>query len=332
MSIAAAPDKCGGCGAPLAPGALVCGQCQAMVHAQRLEELAASARVHEERREIVAAHSDWQAALELLPSDSSQATWVRAKLAELFQTIRDEAAKRDSSAWTRKLGPFAPLALLLLKGKLFLSLLKLKFLLSFASFAGIYWALYGAKFGIGLAVLILVHELGHFIAVKKRGLSADLPMFIPGFGAYVRWTAAGVTADTRALVSLAGPLAGALGAAFCALLWIETQERLWIGLASFSAFINVMNLIPLWTLDGGQAMVAINRAGRIGIAIAGVLFAAFFSQPLLLLVAGGALYRAFDKTLAPDMAPSYGVTAYFVILLAALGYLASLAPLGAPAR
>jgi Zn-dependent protease len=332
MSISAAPDKCGRCGATLAPGALVCGQCQAMVHAQRLEELAAMARVHEERREFAAAHSDWQAVLDLIPPDSSQAAWVRAKLAELFQTIRNEAAKRDSSAWARKLGPLAPLALLLLKGKLFLSLLKLKFLLSFASFAGIYWALYGAKFGIGLAVLILVHELGHFIAVKRRGLSADLPMFIPGFGAYVRWTAAGVTADTRALVSLAGPLAGALGAAFCALLWIETQERLWIGLASFSAFINVMNLIPLWTLDGGQAMVAINRAGRIGIAIAGVLFAAFFSQPLLLLVAGGALYRAFDKTLAPDMAPSYGVTAYFVILLAALGYLASLAPLGAPAR
>lgn len=332
LPISAAPEKCGRCGASLAPGALVCSQCQALVHAQRLEELAASARAHEERRELVAAHSDWQAALELIPADSSQAEWVRAKLAELFQAIRNEGAKRDAPGWTRKLGPFAPLALLLLKGKVFLSLLKLKFLLSFASFAAIYWALYGAKFGIGLAVLILVHELGHFIAVKRRGLAADLPMFLPGFGAYVRWTAAGVTVDTRALVSLAGPLAGALGAAFCALLWMQTKERLWIGLASFSAFINLMNLIPVWTLDGGQAMVAINRAGRIGIAIAGVLFAAFFSQPLMLLVVGGAVYRASDKTLAPDMAPNYGVTAYFVILLAALGYLASLVPLGAPAR
>ena len=93
-----------------------------------------------------------------------------------------------------------------------------------------------------------------------------------------------------------------------------------------------MNLIPVWTLDGGQAMVAINRAGRIGIAAAGVLFAAFFSQPLLLLIVGGAVYRAFDKTLASDMAPNYGVTAYYVVLLASLGYLASLVPLGAPAR
>jgi Zn-dependent protease len=297
------------------------------VYAHRLDELAASARGHEERRELVAAHSDWQAALELIPAASSQAAWVRAKVAELYQAIRSEAAKPGSPAWVRKLGPFAPLALLLLKGKLFLSLLKLKFLLTFASFAGLYWALYGAKFGIGLAVLILVHELGHFIAVRRRGLSADLPMFIPGFGAYVRWNAAGVTTTTRALVSLAGPLAGAIGAAFCAFLWMQTQDRLWIGLASFSAFINLMNLIPVWTLDGAQALVDINRAGRIGIAVAGILFAAAFSQPLLLLVVGGAIYRACDKTLASDMPPSYGVTAYFVTLLAGLGYLASLAPL-----
>jgi hypothetical protein len=63
-----------------------------------------------------------------------------------------------------------------------------------------------------------------------------------------------------------------------------------------------------------------------------VLFAAFFSQPLLLLVVGGAVYRSFDKTLAPDMPASYGVTAYYVTLLAALAFLASLAPFGVPAR
>src|SRR5450631_1080169 len=328
LPIDAAPEPCGRCGAPLAPGALVCSGCQAMVHAQRLEELAASARAHEERKELVAAHDDWQAALELLPLDSSQAAWVRARRDELFQTIRQEAAKDGSPGWTRKLGPFAPIALLLLKGKFFLSLLKLKFLLSFATFAGIYWALYGVWFGVGLAVLILVHELGHLIAVRRRGLAADLPMFIPGFGAYVRWNATGVTSDTRAQVSLAGPLAGALGAVCCALIWLETKQGLWISLASFSAFINLMNLIPVWTLDGGQAMVAINRAGRIGIAITAVLFAAFFSQPLILLVAGGAVYRAFEKTSA-ELPVNHAVTAYFITLVATLGYLSALAPLEA---
>ena len=328
LPINAAPEFCGRCGASLTPGALVCSGCQALVHAQRLDELAASARAHEERKEFAAAHEDWQAALALLPSDSSQAAWVRAKVDALYQTIRQEAAKEPAPGWTRKLGPFAPIALLLLKGKFFLSLLKLKFLLSFATFAGIYWALYGAWFGVGLAVLILIHELGHLIEVKRRGIAADLPMFIPGFGAYVRWNAAGVTPETRALVSLAGPLAGALGAVCCALVWLQTQQGLWISLASFSAFINLMNLIPVWTLDGGQAMVAINRPGRIGIAIAAVLFAAFFSQPLILLVAGGAAYRAFEKTSA-ELPVNHAVTAYFMTLVATLGYLSSLAPLGA---
>jgi membrane-anchored protein YejM (alkaline phosphatase superfamily) len=78
-------------------------------------------------------------------------------------------------------------------------------------------------------------------------------------------------------------------------------------------------------------MVAINRSGRIGIAIAAVLFAAFFSQPLLLLVAGGAAYRAFEKSSA-DIPVSYGVTAYFITLVAVLGYLSTLAPLGAHTR
>jgi hypothetical protein len=113
-----------------------------MVHASRLEELAASARAHEERKDLVAAHNDWEAALKILPAESSQAAWVRTKLAELFQAIRNEAAKNDSRGWTRKLGPFAPIALLLLKGKFFLSLLKLKFLLSFATFARVLGAVW----------------------------------------------------------------------------------------------------------------------------------------------------------------------------------------------
>jgi Zn-dependent protease len=252
---------------------------------------------------------------------------VRGKLTELAANDRN-AATREPPAWTRKLGPLAPIAVLLLKAKFFFALLKLPFLLSFASFAALYWGLYGARFGIGLAVLILVHELGHLIEVRRRGLPADLPMFIPGFGAYVRWTAAGVTPNTRALVSLAGPLAGAAGAAFCALIWLQTRERLWLGLASFSAWINLMNLIPVWRLDGGQAIAVTGRAGCIGIALAALIFAAYSSQPLLLLVAGGAVYRAFGNDIAAETAPSHGVTAYFIVLLAALSYLSALAPIG----
>ena len=331
MAALIAPDACARCGAGLAPGSLVCPRCQALTHASRLEELAASGRRHEQSHDFLAARADWQAALELLPAESSQAAWVRARLADL-PPANVQAGKSDAPAWTRKLGPLAPLAVLLLKGKFFLSLLKIPFLLSFVAFAGLYWGLYGAKFGVGLAILILVHELGHFIELRRRGLVADLPMFVPGLGAYVRWTAAGVTAHTRALVSLAGPLAGAIGAASCGLLWLRTQERLWLALAGFSAFVNLMNLIPVWRLDGGQAITAIDRNGRIAIAVASVLLAAYFSQPLVLLVAGGAMFRAFGNEPSKEASRGYGLASYFILLVAALTCLSTLAPLGAPPR
>lgn len=329
MSTALVPGTCRRCGASLAPAALVCPQCQTMVHATQLEQLASQAQAHEQRREFGAAWDTWQAALTLLPADSSQAAWVRAKLDELTTSLGNMPAERPAPSWTRRLGPLAPLAVLLLKGKFLLSLLKLKFLLSFASFAGLYWALYGAKFGIGMAVLVLVHELGHFIAVKRRGMHAELPFFIPGFGAYVRWSGANVSAETRAFVSLAGPLAGLIGTAFCAAIWLQTQEGLWIGLAGFSALINLLNLIPVWTLDGRHAMAAIDRPGRIAIALAALVFAAFLEQPLALLVAAGAAYRAFDKDL-PDIPPDYRITGYFIILVGLLAYLSTLASLGVP--
>jgi hypothetical protein len=78
--------------------------------------------------------------------------------------------------------------------------------------------------------------------------------------------------------------------------------------------------------DGGdQSLRAHRRCHR------GGLVRRFFSQPLLLLVAGGAAYRAFEKSSA-DIPVSYGVTAYFIIVVAVLGYLSTLAPLGAHTR
>jgi Zn-dependent protease len=317
-------QECPGCQAALAPGALACGNCHALVHSARLEQLAAAARLHEERGEIARARDAWSSALALLPEASTQAQWVRGNIQRL--TALTDAGTRNAAPhpWIRRLGPLAPLLVLLLKGKYLLALFKLKFLLSLGTFTAFYWALYGAKFGVGFAILILVHEMGHFIDIKRRGLPAEMPVFLPGLGAYVRWTALGVTARTRAFVSLAGPLAGCLGAAVCVLLWMQTGDTLWIALASVSALLNVLNLIPIWVLDGGQTIKALSRTERIVLACAAVLFAAGFSQPVLLLVAAGAAYRVFTKD-APA-APNRAVTVYYLLVLAALAFLMRLAP------
>jgi len=330
--LAEAPPACGGvnqecswCAAILPPAALVCGGCYTLVHAAELEQLASSARLHEEKREMAEARNAWIEALELLPPDSTQAEWVRDNIKRLAALGASTAAVDARHAWAKKLGPLAPLAILLINGKFLLALFKLKFLLSLGTFVAFYWALYGAKFGVGFAILILVHEMGHFVDIKRRGLPADMPVFLPGFGAYVRWSALGVSAQTRAFVSLAGPLAGCMGAAVCAFIWTQTGNSLWIGLASLSAMLNALNLIPIWVLDGGQAIPALNRTERITLSAGAVLFAAFFSQPLLLLVAAGAAYRVFNKDIPAT--PSHAVTAYYLTLLAALGYLMTLAPL-----
>jgi Zn-dependent protease len=295
-----------------------------LVHSTTLERLSADARLHEEKREYAEARSDWLKALELLPPESSQADWIRGNLKRL-EALAGPAPAADRHAWARKFGPFAPLIILLANGKFLLALFKLKFLLSLGAFVAFYWALFGARFGIGFAILILVHEMGHFIEIKRRGLPAEMPVFLPGLGAYVRWTALGVSTQTRAFVSLAGPMAGCLGAAVCALIWVKTGDSLWIGLASVSAMLNVLNLIPIWVLDGSQAIIALDKTERIVLSGTAVLLAAYFSQPLLLLVAGGAAYRIFTKDI--PVTPSHGATVYYIIVLAALGYLITLAPL-----
>jgi Zn-dependent protease len=317
-------QECARCTAALVPGALACTSCHALVHAAELEQLAASARAHEERDEILEARDTWLRALELLPPDSAQAEWVRGN-AKRLDALAPRASKVDARrGWVRKLGPFAPVAILLLNGKFLLALFKLKFLLSLGAFVAFYWALYGAKFGVGFAILILVHEMGHFVDIKRRGLPADMPVFLPGFGAYVRWTALGVSARTRAFVSLAGPLAGCIGAAVCALLWMKTGDDLWIGLASVSALLNLLNLIPIWVLDGGQTIAALDKTERILLSAAAVLLAAGFGQPVFLLVAAGAAYRVFTKDI--PAVPNHAVMAYYLLVLTALGFLIGLAP------
>ena len=110
---------------------------------------------------------------------------------------------RGRPNWLARLGPLGPFVLVILKGKgLLFAIFKFKFLFSLFSFVAVYWALYGWKFGIGFAVSILIHEMGHYIDIKRRGLPAEMPVFLPGLGAYVRWQALGVTLAQRAQISL----------------------------------------------------------------------------------------------------------------------------------
>jgi len=316
--------NCKRCSHELAPGALVCDQCHALVYADKLDQLASEAKAMEAKGELLRARDHWLMGLPLLPRGSSQAAWIQNHALELNAAAQNSAPS-NKSKWVKRLAPLGPLAAVLAKGKLLLTiLLKLKFLLSLLAFVGIYWALWGPKFGIGFAVMILIHEMGHFIDVKRRGLPADMPVFLPGLGAYVRWQALGVSLETRAAVSLAGPFAGWLAAAACALLWFETHDGIWAALAWTGAWLNVLNLIPVSILDGGHAVLALSKAERLVLLVVCLALWLVFGQWWFILVAAGAGWRLFTKDEPPQ--PSPKITAYFVTVLTLLALILWIVP------
>ena len=311
----------------------MCEQCHALVHSEQLDQLAAEAKALEAKGDLRQARERWLMGLPLLPGNSRQAAWIQQHVRALeapAEQVQPQSEDKGDNKWAKRLGPVGPVAVLLAKGKtVLLALFKLKFLLSFAAFIGIYWAAWGMKFGVGFAVLILLHEMGHFVDIKRRGLPAEMPVFLPGLGAYVKWQALGVSLETRAAISLAGPLAGFLVAVACAALWWQTGSPLWAGLARVGAVLNLLNLIPVWILDGGQAVQALSKMERIVLLTACLALWFVLGNGMFFLVALGAGYQAFFAGDFPAR-PSRGTTIYYLVVLAALGVIIRMLPAISP--
>ncbi|HET9281699.1 MAG TPA: site-2 protease family protein [Candidatus Angelobacter sp.] len=321
-SFTASPTQnCARCARPLVPGALECPQCHTLVHEHQVEQFAAHARALEAHGDFSQARERWLACLPLLPPQSKQAAWIRDHVRELETSAATPVSNQPASAakpkWAKWLGPLAPIALFIAKFKaFFLAILKFKFLFSFAAFIGLYWAMWGPKFGIGFAVLILIHEMGHFIDVKRRGLPADMPVFLPGLGAYVRWKALNVSLETRAAVSLAGPFAGLLSSAACWLIWRQTGNGIWAALAATGAWLNIINLTPIWILDGGSAAYALSKIQRGTILVISAVLGYALRDVVFWIVSAGLAWRLFTRDEPEE--PSNFITAYFVAVLVGL--------------
>ena len=253
--------SCPQCSHWLPDGTLACPDCHTLTYGQYLSQLAFEAQQLEQQQKWSDARSIWQNALQWLPGETQQAATITQHMARI--DTRLQAEHEQKAKWTRKLGPFAPIALFLLKAKSFLFLaFKLKFLLSFLLYLGIYWALFGLPFAIGLTVSILIHEMGHYFAAKRRGLKVDMPIFLPGFGAYVRWYGAGVPLVDIASIALAGPLFGLTAALASGGLYWATHMSVFLVLAHLGAFWNLFNLLPIFGLDGTHATYALSRLHR----------------------------------------------------------------------
>jgi Zn-dependent protease len=120
----------------------------------------------------------------------------------------------------------------------------------------VYSLFFGWWFALGFVVLLFVHEMGHVIQLRKEGVKASAPMFIPGFGAVVMMKSLPDDALAEARVGLAGPILGTLGAGLCLAIAEATNSDLLRALAFVGFLINLINLVPVVPFDGGRAMAA----------------------------------------------------------------------------
>jgi len=154
----------------------------------------------------------------------------------------------DWRGWARRI--WAPIAALIGLGVKF-GFIFAKFGLLFVSVGG-YALIWGWRFGIGFVALIMIHELGHFIEGRRQGFSPSLPTFIPFFGAYVSFRDERINPWQHALISLAGPFLGSLGAAGFWLVGEANGSSLLQALGYTGFFLNLFNLLPIGFLDGGS--------------------------------------------------------------------------------
>jgi Zn-dependent protease len=195
--------------------------------------------------------------------------------------------------WRRLFAPLGAAAVLLaklgVKLKAILILLpKLKLLSTSATMlvsVAAYSLIWGWKFALGFVLLIFVHEMGHVIQLRREGVPASAPMFIPFLGAVIAAKSLGRNALAEARVGLAGPVLGTAGAAAVLPLAALTGNDFWRALAFSGFLINLFNLLPVVPLDGGRAMAALSPwMWLIGFALI-VAFVVLFPNPIMVLIA-----------------------------------------------
>jgi Zn-dependent protease len=199
---------------------------------------------------------------------------------------------------------------------------------------GVYAIVFGWRYAVGVVAMLFLHEMGHYVAARQRGLKVRLPMFIPFAFAWTTLEDTPHDAETEAYIGLAGPMLGtvaAIGAYFLA----RSHDASWLLAVSYTGFfINLVNMIPLPPLDGGRITAVLSpRIWLLGVPIIGALLWWHFSVILLLIaiLAGPHVLSAlrFDRNdpaiaryydaVTPRIRWEYGLL--YVGLIAFLGYM-----------
>jgi Zn-dependent protease len=235
----------------------------------------------------------------------------RARLAELAYYEPPAPVRHEPRfPLLRKLiGPFIAIGALALKfGGV---LLKFKFLFSIFVSAAFYVWFGGWWFGIGLIVLLFVHEMGHVLEARRQGLPVSAPLFIPFLGALITLKQMPHNAWNEAKLAIAGPIVGSLGAAGFWIAGVVADSNHLKALAFLGFFLNLFNLLPVVPLDGGRIVSALHPVlWLIGfLALLGLVFLA--PNPILIIIlvlSGMELWSRWRTRNNPELQEYYRVT------------------------
>ncbi len=211
---------------------------------------------------------------------------------------------RARSAWQRFLAAVAAFGAFVAKfGALALKIKYLGLVLSMFVSVAAYALLWGWTFAAGFVALMFVHEMGHVVELKRQGVRASLPMFVPFLGAFVSMKEAPRSAYQEALSGLAGPYFGTAASVVAAFWGHATGSGFLTQLAAFGFMLNLFNLLPMLPLDGGRAAAALHPAlwlaGLVG--LLALTFVAPSPVLLLVLVLGAVeLWRRWTRRNSPE--------------------------------
>jgi len=113
--------------------------------------------------------------------------------------------------------------------------------------------------GIGFMVITLIHEIGHAVVIRGKGLRAGLMVFIPFIGGAVTLKDQPRSAYDDAQIGLAGPIFGTAASLVVLQIYKWTENPLWLAIAFAGFALNLINLLPIGMLDGGRISGAVTK-------------------------------------------------------------------------
>jgi Zn-dependent protease len=175
----------------------------------------------------------------------------------------------------------------------------------------VYATIWGWPYAVGFIALLFAHEMGHYVAARRRGLNVGAPAFIPFVGAWINLKEQPRDVRTEAYVAVAGPLVGTVSAVAVYLWGRWTDSTLLLAIAYAGLFLNLFNLLPVSPLDGGRITAIVSP--RVWLIGAPVMLAMLFYRPspvlaIIAVIAFPQLIKAWKyDPKAPENLAYYGV-------------------------